>query len=139
VAASTQNQPLQALLLLYRDVLRADPGLVEGVVRARRPVRPPVVLSRSEVRAVLAQLEGPVRLIAILLYGGGLRLLQCLELRVKDLDFERSQIVVRQGKGGKDGAVPLPAVAVGLIHAHLQGVRLQHERDLARVVKAGDE
>jgi integron integrase len=132
VSASTQNQALQAVLFLYRDVLRADPGIVEGVVRARRAQRLPVVLSRAEVRAVLAALDGSMWLIVALLYGAGLRLLECLDLRVKDVDFDRSQIMVRQGKGRKDRAVPLPALLVTPLRKHLDRVREQHARDHAR-------
>jgi site-specific recombinase XerD len=96
VSASTQNQALSALLFLYRAVLESDLGELPPVVRARTPERLPVVLSRAEVAAILAELRGPVRLIVSLLYGSGLRLLECLELRVKDIDFDRQQVVVRQ-------------------------------------------
>ena len=102
VAASTQNQALSGVLFLYRHVLRLDIGVVELLPRARMPTKVPVVLSPSEVRHVLDQLTGVPRIVATLLYGAGLRLQECLELRVKDLDFERREITVRRGKGQKD-------------------------------------
>ena len=109
VRASTQNQALAGLLFLYKDVLHVDIGSVPPVVRARTPDRLPVVLSRDEVVALLNQLTGTERLIVMLLYGSGVRLEECLELRVKDLDFDRHQIIVRQGKGQKDRVTMLPA------------------------------
>lgn len=113
VSASTQNQALAALLFLYRDVLGRDPGWVDGVVRARRPKRLPVVLTRAEVERLLAGLHGPQRLMGTLLYGSGLRLVECLRLRVKDLDVSRRELVVREGKGNKDRVTMLPrAVAI---------------------------
>ena len=99
VAASTQNQALSGVLFLYREVLRQDVGVVELLPRARMPSKVPVVLSPSEVRQVLDRLTGVPRIVAMLLYGAGLRLQECLELRVKDLDFERREITVRRGKG----------------------------------------
>jgi integrase len=99
VSASTQNQALCALLFLYREVLEKPVGDLAGLVHARRPVQLPGVLTRDEVRAVLAQLHGPSWLVVSLLYGGGLRLLECLELRVKDIDLERRQLTVRRAKG----------------------------------------
>lgn len=99
VSASTQNQALAALLFLYRDVLRDPFPGVEGIVRAKRPERLPVVLSRDEVAAVLARIDGTPRRVAMLLYGGGLRLLEALTLRVKDVHFGRGQLVVRSGEG----------------------------------------
>jgi site-specific recombinase XerD len=99
VSASTQNQALSALLFLYKQVLEIDPGDLHGVVRARRPKRLPVVLSVVEVRAVLQQLEVPASLVCGLLYGGGLRLMEALRLRVQDLDFAGHQVVIRGGKG----------------------------------------
>ena len=101
VAASTQNQALSALLFLYRAVLEVDVPWMDDLVRARRPERLPVVLTRDEVRAVLQRLTGPTRLMAYLLYGAGLRLLECCRLRVQDVDFGARQIVVRAGKGGQ--------------------------------------
>lgn len=99
VAASTQNQALAALLFLYKDVLDRDPGWVEGVVRAKRPQRLPVVLSRQEVDDLLSALRGVPWMVGTLLYGAGLRLMECLRLRVKDVDFDRGEIVVREGQG----------------------------------------
>lgn len=132
VAASTQNQAFSALLFLYRKVLDVDPGRIEGVIRARRPRRLPVVLTRTEVRLVLSHLSGTYQRIGQVLYGGGLRLLECLRLRVKDLDFERGEILVREGKGDKDRHTVLPESVKSALRRHLEEVRLLHERDLAR-------
>jgi integron integrase len=132
VSASTQNQALAALAFLYRDVLGTPLGAVEGVLRAKRPVRVPAVLSREEVRAVLAGLAGAPKLVALLQYGSGLRLLESLQLRVKDVDLGRGELVVRAGKGNKDRVTVLPAIAAEPLTAHLLHVRRQHERDLAR-------
>ena len=130
VSASTQKQALSGLLFLYREELRTPLPRVEVAERVKMPTRLPVVLSRDEVRAVLRQLQGTMRLIASLLYGTGLRLGECLELRVKDLDFDRHAVVVRRGKGQKDRTTLLPAVMVEPLRAHLDGVRRRHERDL---------
>src|SRR3989454_3569569 len=111
VAASTQNQALSALLFLYGEVLAVDLPWMDEIVRAKRPQRLPVVLTRDEVRAVLRRLDGPPRLMAFLLYGAGLRLLECCRLRVQDVDFGTNQIVVRSGKGDKDRMTMLPAAA----------------------------
>ena len=108
VAASTQNQALRALLFLYRNVLEQDLPWLDGIVRAKRTVRLPVVLTRDEIRAVIGQLQGIQRIMALLLYGAGLRLLEAARLRVKDIDFARNQIMVRAGKGDKDRPVPTP-------------------------------
>ncbi len=132
VSASTQNQALSAVLFLYRDVLKMDVGHVDGVVRASTPARLPVVLSRTEVSAVLSRLDGAVWLVVALLYGAGLRLQEALELRVKDIDFERNQITVRQGKGRKDRVTMLPSAITERLRAHLAGVECQHTADLAR-------
>lgn len=131
VSASTQNQALSALLFLYREVLGEPLVWVEGVVRARVPQRLPVVLTRDEVRAVLARLRPRDRLIATLLYGAGLRLLESLTLRVKDIDFGLKQIIVRGGKGGKDRHVPFPVSAKEELLHHLESTRALHQRDLA--------
>lgn len=131
VAASTQNQALAALLFLYRHVLGRPPGDLGSVIRARRPRRLPVVLTRDEVRAVLSQLEGDPWLVAALLYGAGLRLGECLRLRVLDIDFARGEIVVRDGKGGKDRVTMLPQTVVAGLHEHLGRVERLHSRDLA--------
>ncbi|MEW5764083.1 MAG: integron integrase [Acidobacteriota bacterium] len=131
VSASTQNQALAALLFLYREVLGREVGQLEGVVRAKRPARIPVVLSRREVQQVLAQMEGVPRLMAALLYGSGLRLTEGLSLRVKDLDFDRGEITVRAGKGNKDRITVFPAAIRGELKEHLERVRAVYERDLA--------
>ena len=131
VAASTQNQALSALLFLYRDVLKQELSWIDGVVRAKRPARLPVVLSREEVAAVLARMRGETLLMATLLYGGGLRLLECARLRVKDVDFDRRQVVVRDGKGAHDRVAPLPLSIVDPLREHLRGVWRQQRRDLA--------
>ena len=131
VSASTQNQALSAVLFLYRDVLGIDLEGIPPIVRARTPERLPVVLSRDEVMALLRALSGTMRLIVTLLYGAGLRLDECLVLRVKDLDFDRDQITVRQGKGRKDRVTVLPATAKEALRAHLADVRCIHESDRA--------
>ena len=131
VSASTQNQARAALVFLYRDVLASDLSPLEGVEQARRPHQLPAVLSRDEVRLVLDQLDGPVRLVASLLYGGGLRLMEALCLRVKDLDLGRGEIVVRGGKGDKDRVTLVARRTIPSLAVHLQGVRAIHERDLA--------
>jgi integron integrase len=131
VAASTQNQALSALLFLYRAVLRIELGPLGPVVRARRPRRLPAVLTRNEVSLVLAQLHGTAHLVASLLYGSGLRLLEALRLRVKDLDLATSSLVVRHGKGGKDRVTMIPARLVEPLRNQLRLVQTIHERDLA--------
>ncbi len=132
VSASTQNQALSALLFLYRIVLDQDVGWVDGVVRARRSRRLPVVLSREEVRAVLAGMNGTPRLMALLLYGAGLWLLECAQLRIKDVDFAAGQIIVRGGKGDKDRVTVLPTIIKAELALHLESVQRQHQRDVAR-------
>jgi integron integrase len=132
VSASTQNQALSALLFLYQEVLRRPLDPISGIVRAKRPARLPVVLSREEVRALLEHLHGPTWLMASLLYGSGLRLLECCRLRVKDIDFRRSEITVRDGKGHKDRVTVLPVRLQGPLAAHLERVRMQHQVDLRR-------
>ncbi|MGH8523839.1 MAG: integron integrase [Gammaproteobacteria bacterium] len=131
VSASTQNQALNALVFLYHHVLLQELGTIENVERAKRPVRLPVVLTVEEVRAVLAELKGSVWLMAGLLYGSGLRLMECLRLRIKDLDFAMHQIVVRDGKGAKDRMTMLPAQLVEPLRSHLSKVKGLHERDLS--------
>ena len=130
VSASTQNQALAALLFLYEHVLQVRLGQVEHVVRAKQPLRLPVVLSREEVAAVLVLLEGTLWIIGMLLYGSGLRLEECLELRVKDIDFDRNQIAVRRGKGQKDRTTMLPATVIERLRKHLAEVRRLHAADL---------
>jgi integron integrase len=131
VAASTQNQALGALVFLYRCVLGMALPDLEGLVRARRPTRLPVVLSGPEVRRLLAQLEGEPRLVASLLYGSGLRLLEALTLRVKDVDFAARELRLRRAKGQRDRGVPLPDACAGPLRAQLGLARALHERDLA--------
>lgn len=130
VAASTQNQALSALLFLYGEVLDLEVPWLDDLVRARRPQRLPVVLTRDEVRAVLQRVEGVPRLMASLLYGAGLRLLECCRLRVQDVDFTTNQIVVRAGKGDKDRVTMLPAAVKADVARHLALVQAQHQRDL---------
>jgi integron integrase len=130
VSASTQNQALAALLFLYRDLLERDLEL-EGVVRARTRQRMPVVLSEAEVRAVRERLEGEPALVVGLLYGSGLRLMEALRLRIKDLDFQRHELSVRDGKGGKDRLTLLPQSLVPRLQEHLIRVRSLHQADLA--------
>jgi integron integrase len=132
VASSTQNQALAALLFLFRVVLGREMPWLDDVVRAKRPSRLPVVLSRAEVVTVLSALDGDRRLAATLLYGAGLRLLECLRLRVKDVDFARAQLVVRSGKGDRDRVTVLPQACQAALRHHLERVRAQHERDLRR-------
>lgn len=129
VAASTQNVALSALLFLYREVLLIDLPFIEGVERAKRPQRVPVVLTTEEVKRVLAGLSGTHHLMASLLYGSGLRLMECVRLRVKDLDFDYKQIIVRDGKGEKDRRTILPSPLIEPLRHHLARVRLQHEED----------
>lgn len=131
VAASTQNQALSALLFMYREVLGLDLPWMEGVTRAKRPQRLPVVLSRAEVERLLTMIDGEVWLMAALLYGTGMRLMECMRLRVKDLDFERRQITVRDGKGAKDRQVPLPDSVRDRLKSAVERVRILHEQDLA--------
>ena len=130
VSASTQNQALNAVIFLYRQILNRDLADLGQAVRARTPVRLPVVLDRTEVRTILASLDGVMWLIVALLYGGGLRLHECLEVRVKDLDLARNQLVVRRGKGNKDRVVPLPALVRPALEQHLASVRRLHEADI---------
>jgi integron integrase len=132
VSASTQNQAMSALLFLYREVLRKEVPWITDIVRAKEQRRLPVVLSREEVAAVLGRMSGTPRIMAMLLYGAGLRLLECCHLRVKDLDFERGEIVVRAGKGGKDRVTMLPRVAKGPLAEHLARAKHQHDEDRAR-------
>ena len=132
VSASTQNQARCARLFLYRHVLDQQLGWLEDIVRARRPQRLPVVLTRPEVKALLGALAGVHWIMASLLYGAGLRLLECLRLRVKDSDLSSHQIVVREGKGHKDRRTMLPSAVKAPLAAHLAHVRPRHQQDLAR-------
>lgn len=130
VSASTQNQALSSLLFLYKKVLGIDLPFVEDVVRARRPVRVPVVLTKAEVSVVLGAMQGKYWLMAKLMYGGGLRLNECLRLRVQDIDKEMLQITVRSGKGAKDRYTILPQSEVAHIEHQLDVVRVIFEKDL---------
>jgi integron integrase len=131
VSASTQNQALSAILFLFEIVIGQRLAWMNEIVRAQRPVRLPVVLSRSEVSALLSRLQGTAWLMASLMYGAGLRLLECAELRVKDINFDRNELTIRDGKGGKDRVTMLPAAVKGPLRAHLKWVNAQHEADLA--------
>jgi integron integrase len=130
VAASTQNQALSALLFLYKEVLKQEIGWLDGVERAKKPARLPVVLTREEVRRLLVQLHGAHRLMASLLYGSGLRLMECVRLRVKDIDFSMAYIVVRDGKGAKDRVTMLLVNLAQPLERHFHKVKAQHEEDL---------
>jgi len=130
VSASTQNQALCALLFLFEHVAGRKLALIEGVVRAKRVDHLPVVLSREEVRQVLSHIHGAPKLMAMLLYGSGLRLMECCQLRVKDLDWALNQVVVRSGKGGKDRYTTFPSGLQGPLRLHLTGVEAQHQEDL---------
>jgi len=132
VSASTQNQAFSALLFLYQQVLERKLEFIAGVERVTRPARMPVVLTKEEVRAVLKQMSGELRLMAELLYGSGLRLMECVRLRVKDVDFGYGQIMVRDGKGLKDRVTVLPGTLLEPLRVHLEQVRLLHQQDLAR-------
>ena len=130
VAASTQNQALSALLFLYKEVLRVEIGWLDKVERAKRPARIPVVLTKDEIRKLFSHLHGTHRLMAGLLYGSGLRLMECVRLRVKDVDFGYGSIMVRDGKGAKDRVSMLPLNLASALDRHLQKVKAQHEEDL---------
>jgi integron integrase len=131
VSASTQTQALCAILFLYRHVLFYELGDLGDIIRARKPKHLPIVLTREEVRAVLGQMEGETWLMASLLYGAGLRLMECLQLRVLDIDFEMNEITVRDGKGGKDRVTMLPEQLKPSLRDQLRRARAIHERDLA--------
>ena len=131
VSASTQNQALSALLFLYRHVIGREVGDLGELIRARKPKRLPVVMTRDEVKTVLTKLTGDKWLMASLMYGAGLRLMECLRLRVQDVDFGANQITVRDGKGSKDRVTMLPAVARQPLQEHPRQARATHERDLA--------
>jgi len=131
VSSSTQNQALSALLFLYRYVIGKETGDLGDVIRARKPVRLPVVLTREEVKALLAQLSGDKWLMASLMYGAGLRLMECLRLRVQDIDFSRNEILVRDGKGAKDRITMLPESLKKPLGDHLKQVKSVHDKDIA--------
>jgi integron integrase len=132
VAANTQNQALSALLFLYKEALQTPLPWLDALERSTRPARMPTVLTAREVERLLAAMRGTTWLMASLLYGAGLRLRECLALRVKDVDFEYRQILVRDGKGAKDRVTVLPASLVEPLRAHLARVKALHERDLER-------
>jgi integron integrase len=131
VSASTQNQALSALLFLYRALLKRKLGRLDDLVRARRPKHLPVVMTKKEARAVIQRLEGRVWMMACLMYGAGLRLRECLRLRVQDVDFEANQIVIRDGKGFKDRITLLPESVKQPLNEHLREVMALHQEDLA--------
>ena len=132
VSASTQNQALAALLFLYREVLRMDLPWLEGITRAKATRRLPVVLTRKEVSRIMSRLSGLPQLMAMLLYGTGMRLMECCTLRIKDVDIERNQITVRFGKGAKDRVTLLPSSIKPALRSQMESVRTMHERDLRR-------
>jgi integron integrase len=132
VAASTQNVAFNALIFLYKQVLQIELPLIQGVLRAKKPERLPVVFSPDEAKKIIGELKGTTRLIVGLLYGGGMRLTEVLRLRVKDVDFESGQIIVRDGKGEKDRTTILPVSLAEELKAHLRRVKMLHEEDLAK-------
>lgn len=131
VSASTQNLALSAIIFLYREVLEMPLPWLENVERAKKPARLPTVLTRQEVQSVLARLDGTTGLMLKLLYGTGMRLMECVRLRVKDVDFSMGQITVRDGKGGKDRVTMLPRGLVEPLHLHIGQVKALHQADLA--------
>jgi len=131
VSASTQNQALAALLFLYREVLETPVGWLDAMVRARRPSRRPTVMSHDEVRRVLEAMDGMPRVVAMVLYGSGLRLMEACELRVKDVDLDRGELVIRHGKGGRDRLTMLPQTLVPVLRQHIERVKVLHRRDRA--------
>lgn len=129
VASSTQNQALAALLFLYKQVLEIELPWMTDVVRAKRPRRLPTVLSQREMNALLASMEGVTGLMARLIYGSGLRLMECLRLRIKDLDIDRRELVIREGKGNKDRVTVLPASLASELGNHLHRIKHLHDAD----------
>lgn len=132
VSASTQNQALAAIGFLYREVLNLPLEDSEALARAKRPVRLPVVLTRDEVRRLISEMDGTPQLVAMLLYGTGMRVLECLQLRVKDVDFGGKQILIRAGKGNKDRVTMLPSASESRLREHLEEVQITHAKDLRR-------
>jgi integron integrase len=132
VSASTQNQAFNALLFLYSEVLNRKIGVIAGVVRAKRPQRLPVVLTKEEVKKVINHMNGVPRLMAILLYGAGLRLMECCRLRIKDIDFSSNEIVIRAGKGDKDRHTMLPTGVKEVLFKHIEANRSQHQEDIRK-------
>jgi integron integrase len=131
VSAATQRQAMNGLVFLYREVLHLPLSGLEEAVRVRRPARLPTVLSKEETQRLLTAMKGTAQLMARLLYGTGMRLMECLRLRVKDVDFERHEIIIREGKGNKDRRTVLPDRLKAELQTHLERVRLLHEQDLA--------
>jgi integron integrase len=132
VSAATQNQALSALLFLYREILAVNLPWLDNVIRAKKPQRLPVVLSKNEVGKILARMDGTYALMAQLLYGTGMRLMECCRLRVKDIDFERREILIRDGKGAKDRVTMLPESLIQLLQQQLAKRRQLYEDDLAK-------
>jgi integron integrase len=132
VAAATQNQALSALLFLYREIFGLDLPWMENLIRAKKPQRLPVVLSKTEVARILERMEGTYGLMARLLYGTGMRIMECCRLRVQDVDFDRGEILIRNGKGAKDRVTMLPEVLVVPLKAHLAKRRQLFEDDLVK-------
>ena len=132
VSASTQNQAKSAILFLYKQVLQIELPWLDNVTQAKTPKRLPVVMTRDEVQAVLARMDGSVWLVSSLLYGSGLRILECLRLRVKDVDFARGEILVREGKGFKDRVTMLPSSLIQPLKQHLERVKVLHGEDLTK-------
>jgi integron integrase len=137
VSASTQNVALAALLFLYRDVLKIDLNRIEDIERARLPTRLPVVFTRDEVKATLKQLSSVDHIVASLMYGTGLRLMECLRLRIKDIDFSYNQILIRSGKGEKDRVTMLPISLKEPLRKHMLTVKLIHQTDLKQGLGGG--
>jgi len=130
VSGSTQNQALNALLFLYKEVLDINLSRLDNIVRAKKPIKLPVVLTKNEVKTLFAHLDGKMWLMTSLLYGAGLRLMECVRLRVQDIDFSYNQIIVRHGKGNKDRKTMLPPQSVAPLKLHLQKVQTIHTQDL---------
>lgn len=130
VAASTQNQALNAIVFLYKHVLGIELGSFGSIEKAKRPEKLPVVLSKGEVQRLLGRMDGVTGLAAMLLYGTGMRLMECIRMRVKDIDFDRGQIIIREGKGAKDRSTMLPESLVSELKGHLEKVRDIHDNDL---------
>ena len=131
VASSTQNQALSAILFMYKEVLKIELPWLEDVTRAKRPERIPLVFTKKEIQKVLANLDGIYWIMAHLLYGTGLRLMECLRLRVKDVDFDMNQLTVRDGKGKKDRVTMLPEIVKLNLQQHLEKIKLIHKQDLS--------
>lgn len=130
VTASTQNQALNAIIFLYREVLKVDLPWMDGIQRAKKPSRLPVVFTRTEVKLLLAQLDGTFWLMASMIYGSGMRLMECVRLRVKDVDFHYKQLIIRDAKGQKDRVTMLPESLIEPLRNHLVRVKARHEQDL---------